>query len=57
MLNGIHSGLHATGKIELAKNVLHMNLDGALGQVECPRDFLVAGAFGQVAENLVFTRA
>ena len=47
MLHRIHSDLHAVGEVELAKDALHMNLDGGFRQVEHSCDFLVAGAMSE----------
>ncbi len=49
VLHGPDGGLHAAREVELAQDVLDVDLDGALGDVEVARDLLVAGAAGEDA--------
>lgn len=52
----IDGGLHALGYIELAKNALHVNLDGGFREIERLCDFLVAGAACKHDDDLPLTR-
>src|SRR5512145_3420865 len=53
----VHRRLHAAGEVELAQDVLHVDLDRALGDFQLAGDLLVAGTPGEEAEDLALARA
>jgi hypothetical protein len=49
-----YGGLDARGDVELAQDVLDMDLDRGFGDAELAADFLVAGAAGDAAQDCKF---
>ena len=56
VLGGDNGGLHARAHVELAQDVLHVDLDRGLGDVQLARDLLVAGAARDAAQDLPLAR-
>src|SRR5690606_10531280 len=52
VLDGVHGHLHPAGQVEFLQDVLDVDLDCAFGDVELPRDDLVAGAVRQALDDL-----
>ena len=51
-----NGGLHSRSNIQLAQHVLHVDLDGGLGDAQLAGDRLVAGAARDAAQDLLFPR-
>jgi len=51
-----HGGLHARAHGELAQHVLHVDLDGRLGNAQVAPDFLVRRAARDAAQDVLLAR-
>ena len=56
MLTGQHGGLHAGRHVQLAQDVLHMDLHRGFGDAQRARDLLVALAAGDAAQDVLLPR-
>ena len=56
MLGGEHRSVHARTDVELAQKVLHMDIDGGLGNAVLAGNLLVAGAVRDASQDVKFAR-